>query len=539
MTDVLFVGPTWCPEGGDTDALAVADGRIVATGAEALAWAEGRAVERVEVPSSALLIPAFGDGHAHPMFGGLEAEGPQVRAQDSIPGIVEEVRRWAEDNPDAEWIRGASYDSSLSPEGLFDARWLDEAVADRPVMLRAWDYHTAWVNTRALELAGVTADTEDPPLGELPRRPDGSVMGTLREWGAVDLVETVAGPVPQETLLRSIERAGRAYAALGVTWVQDAWVSHEHVDTWIAAAEAGRLPVRFNLALYADPRLWPDQLPDLIESRRRVRELGHPLLTAETVKFFADGVVENATAAVLEPYCLAPHGHGMLVWPPDLLTEAVVAVDAEGFQPHVHTIGDGAARVALDAIEAAHRANGPRDRRAVMAHVQLVDEADRPRFAELGVIANAEPLWARLDSLMNLLTIPRLGPERSEQQYAFRTMRELGTALSFGSDWPVSSAAPMEGIATACSRQNSAHEPAGGWTPHERLQVEAALAAYTQGVAHQAFRDAGTLRVGADADLALLSADPRRTADLRDLDRVHVTGTWLAGCRIHSREDRP
>jgi Asp-tRNA(Asn)/Glu-tRNA(Gln) amidotransferase A subunit family amidase/predicted amidohydrolase YtcJ len=399
------------------------------------------------------LIPAFGDGHAHPMFGGLEAEGPQVRRQSSVAEIVAEVGRWAADHPGEDWILGASYDSSLSPEGLFDARWLDEAVPDRPVALRAWDYHTMWVNTRALELAGITAQTPDPPLGEIPHRPDGSVLGTLREWGAVDLITAVADRWPLETCLRSLERAARAYAALGVTWVQDAWVEPDTVKVYCAAAQQDRLPIRFNLALYADPRHWPDQLDGFLEARRLVQDLGHPHLTANTVKFFADGVVENATGALLDHYCGCPGERGMLVWEPDLLARAVTEVDAAGFQPHIHTIGDRAVRVALDALEAAERANGPRDRRAVLAHVQLIDEADRDRFAALGAIANAEPLWSQLDALMNVLIVPRLGQERADTQYPWASLTARGIPMSFGSDWPVSSADPLQGMAVACSRQ--------------------------------------------------------------------------------------
>lgn len=531
---IVLTGAIWCPTEGDLDAIALRDGRIVALGPDARALLDDdpTGADHVEI-ADGLLVPAFADGHAHPMFGGLEAEGPQVRQHDTVEGIVAQVRRWAAEHPDDTWIRGASYDSSLAPEGLFDARWLDEAVPDRPVALRAWDYHTMWVNTRALELAGITADTPDPPLGEIPHRPDGSVLGTLREWGAVDLVTAVAEPWPMETRIRSLERAAHHYAALGVTWVQDAWVEPDTLEVYLAAAKADRLPIRFNLALYADPRTWPDQLAHFEEARRAVEELDHPHLTAHTVKFFADGVVENATAAVLDHYCGCPGETGMLVWEPDLLARAVTEVDAAGFQPHIHTIGDRAVRVALDAIEAADRANGPRDRRAVLAHVQLIAEEDRPRLARLGVVANAEPLWAQLDSLMTVLTVPRLGDERSDTQYPWATLTGLGTTLSFGSDWPVSSADPLEGMAVACSRQTEEREPTGGWTPHERLAVDAAVRAYTAGVAHQAFRDAGRLAVGCDADLALLSTDPRRLAEPRDLADVHVTATWVGGRRIH------
>lgn len=540
--EVLFTGRMWCPTNGEVEALLVRDGRIVATGTEAREAVahndspdgdatQAGGVEVVEV-NEGLLVPAFADGHAHPLFGGLEAEGPQVRRQTSLEGIVAEVRRWAQEHPEAQWITGASYDSSLAPEGLFDARWLDEAVPDRPVALRAWDYHTMWVNTVALDRAGITPDTPDPELGEIPHRPDGSVLGTLREWGAVDLITAVAEPPDLDAQLRSLERAAYAYAALGVTWVQDAWVDPDTLEVYLEAARRDRLPIRFNLALYADPRHWPAQLEFFREARQRVADLGHPNLTAQTVKFFADGVVENATAAVLEHYCGCPGETGMLVWSPELLTQAVTEVDAEGFQTHIHTIGDRAVQVALDAIEAATAANGPRDRRAVLAHVQLAQARDRERMARLGVIANAQPLWSQLDALMTVLTVPRLGDERSATQYPWATLRELGVALSFGSDWPVSSADPLEGIAVACSRQTAERAPAGGWTPHERLSLTTAFGAYTTGTAYQAFRDAGQLAIGQDADFALLSSDPRELADPRDVDTIKVTGTWVAGRRI-------
>ena len=510
-------------------AVAARDGIIIATGQDAL---DQPYADHVEV-TDGVLMPAFGDGHAHPLFGGLEAEGPQIREQASVEAIVAEVARYAAAHPHEEWIRGASYDSSLAPEGLFDARWLDEAVPERPVVLRAWDYHTVWVNTAALVRAGITRATPDPVLGEIPRRSDGEPLGTLREWGAIDLVTEPAGPYPLETRVRALERASRAYAALGVTWVQDAWVDDAEAAAYLHAARTGRLGIAYNLALYADPRRGPSQLDQLLALREQVRELGHPLLTANTVKFFADGVVESETAALLEPY--VGHGHtGMLVWPAEQLREMVTAVDAAGFQPHIHAIGDRAVRTALDAIEAAALTNGPRDRRPVIAHVQLVDDADRPRLASLGVIVNAEPLWAQLDALMEVLTTPRLGPERSAAQYPWATLRGVGTRLSFGSDWPVSSADPLEGLAVACSRQTSDGAPGGGWTPHERLSRHEAFTAYTAGVAHQAMRVAGTLQVGQQADLIQLSTDPFAIAEPRDLDTVRVVRTWLAGRLIHT-----
>ncbi|BDZ54548.1 hypothetical protein GCM10025870_16210 [Agromyces marinus] len=227
------------------------------------------------------------------------------------------MRRYADAHPELEWITGASYDGSLAEGGLFDARLLDRAVPDRPVVLRAWDYHTVWVNSRALELAGIHADTPEPELGEIPRRPDGTPIGTLREWGAVDLVAAVMPSRSAEVGLRALHRAGRYYLERGVTWVQDAWVEPAELDVYLAAAAHGALPIRFNLALYADPRRFAAELPDMIAARDRVRAAASPRLTADTVKFFADGVVENETGALLEPYCTGLHDHGMEVWGPN------------------------------------------------------------------------------------------------------------------------------------------------------------------------------------------------------------------------------
>lgn len=539
MAMTLFSGGTiWRGAGHPASSLAlVRDGRIEALDAEAEriaddAWRAGEAVDVVDLEGG-FLMPAFGDGHAHPLFGGLEGEGPDVGAAHTIPDIVAEVRRYAEANPDREWILGGSYDGSLSEGGLFDARWLDEAVADRPVVLRAWDYHTVWCNSKALELAGIDASTPDPVLGEITRREDGSPLGTLREWGAVELVTDIAVERPMEERLRAVERFAEYYLARGVTWVQDAWIEPGELEVYLEAARVNRLGMRVNLALYADPRRFDRQLAWFGEARDRVADASSPLLTANTVKFFADGVVENETGALLEPYCSALHKHGMSVWGAKPLAEAVRAVDALGFQVHIHAIGDAAVREALDAIEFAVEQNGPRDRRPVIAHAQLVDDADLERFAALGVIPNMQPLWAQLDALMTVLTVPRLGEERADRQYRMRSIEASGARLAFGSDWPVSSGDPREGIAIAVTRRTVDGEPEGGWTPHETLPVELALDAYSSGVAHQAYADLapapwGEIEPGAAADLVWLARDPR-TVDPADLPSLAIRATYLAG----------
>jgi len=531
----LFTGGVVWTGTQDTDALLVEDGVVTALGADARA----RSGDAIHVDlAGGFLMPSFGDGHAHPLYGGLEAVGPAVRAASSVDEIVLAVKQFAAEHPEQEWIVGASYDGSLAPDGLFDARWLDAAVPDRPVVLRAWDYHTVWCNSVALERAGITADTPDPVLGEIPRRADGSVLGTLREWGATDLVMNVMPPRDEQVRIGALGTAADYYLARGVTWVQDAWVEPGDVQTYIAAARSDALRMRFNLALYADPRYFDSQVQDFAAARGAVEAIDSPFLTAQTVKFFADGVVENETGALLAPYCSGLHSHGMRNWEGDSLAQAARRVDDLGLQIHIHAIGDAAVRQALDAIEYVVSHNGERDRRPVIAHVQLADDADIGRFAELGVIPNMQPLWAQMDALMTVLTVPRLGTERSDKQYRMHTLDTTGAPLAFGSDWPVSSGAPLDGIAVAVSRRTTDGEPEGGWTPEEILPIERALQAATSGVAYQAYAEGhwGTISPGVSADLVWLDADPRAMEAL-DLPALPVRGTYLRGERVYTNDD--
>ncbi|MDN4613110.1 amidohydrolase [Leifsonia sp. F6_8S_P_1B] len=523
MGVTVFVGGTvlssYRSDASATSALAIDDGRVVARGAQAEAL-RGRAAEVVDL-AGGVLAPAFGDGHAHPVQGGLEKLGPQVRSCGSVEEIVACVREWAQAHPELDWIYGGSYDATLVSEGLFDARWLDEAVPDRPVVLRAWDYHTVWVNSEALRRAGIDASTPEPALGRIPRREDGSPLGILQEPGAVDLLLAAEPGRTHEERVEALRLATAEYAALGVAWLQDAWVEPADLEAYLTASKRGLLSTRVNLALRADPERWRDQVPEFVEGRRRVEELADRLLTAGTVKVFVDGVIENRTAAMLDDYADAPGDRGLPNWDADALRTAAITFDRLGFQLHLHAIGDAACRTALDVFEAVEAQNGPRDRRPVIAHVQRVDPTDLARFARLGVIANFEPLWAQLDPVMLALTLPRLGPDR-ELQYPIRSLHDAGR-ISFGSDWPVSDNDWRPGVATAATRQTADRIPHGGWQAAERLPLTDALEAYSSGVAHQAYADAAR-------DLVWLDRDPR-TMDPHDLRSVRVLGTWVEGAR--------
>jgi predicted amidohydrolase YtcJ len=509
-------------------ALAVHDGRVVALDLDALALADD-AREVVDLERGALL-PAFGDGHVHPLWGGVELAGPQVRDATSVGEVADVVRRWVVDHPDVTWVSGGPYDPSLAPNGVFDAEWLDAAVVDRPVVLQATDHHCAWVNTAALRLAGIDEHTPDPPAATIARRADGSPMGTLIEWTAMDLVLRHGPPTTAAEKVDGLSASTQMLAAAGITWAQEAALHPDDVTAYLDTARSGRLAIRVDIALRAEPGEWPAQRASFGAAREAA--VKSAMVSARTVKFFADGVIEAGTAAMLAPYSDRPHSCGLPVWDHDELAAAAAAFDADGFRLHIHAIGDAGVRNALDAVEHVARVNGAGDRRPVIAHSQLIDPADLPRFAQLGVIANVEPLWAQLDPLQLDLTMPRLGATRSTLQYPFGSLVATGAVLSMGSDWPVSSHRPLDGLAVAVTRQTREGEPAEGWLPHERLAPATALSAYTAGSAYQSFEEGqrGMLSIGARADLVWLAHDPL-AIPAADWPSITVRGTWLGGAR--------
>ena len=527
-TTVWHNGKVWINENQTSDAIAATDGVIVAHGAEALALAADETLDL----KGATLLPGFGDGHAHPVFGGTETLFAPVRGHEKLEQLLEALKTWADENPDAPWVRGEGYDPSLAPRGEFDAKWLDEIIPDRPVVLRAMDYHTAWVNTKALELAGITPDTPQPADGEIVLRPDGTVLGTLREWGAWNMVYKLLPKLDDKQRVEVVRAASDAFSSCGVTWSQDAWVEDDTLETWLQGAKAGALKFRVNLAWLAEPEgVWRTKLESNLARRDRVAKEAPEWITGNTVKFFADGILEGGTAAVLEDYCDCP-SKGIPNWRREELIEAVAEVVKSGFQAHIHAIGDAGIRNALDAFENARKIN-PNLINPVIAHSQLIDPADLPRFKELDVIANFEPLWAQLANEQVVLTVPRLGQERADRQYPMATLLRSGTKISFGSDWPVTSPVPMEGIGVAITRQTDEEFPPGGWVPHERLTLDEALTAYTMGSAVQAGESQlwGDLSIGKRADIAVMNSDIHSLEPMQ-VRKAKVVGTWLGGVRV-------
>jgi predicted amidohydrolase YtcJ len=482
------------------------------------------------------LMPAFSDGHCHPIFAGLEYQGPSISGLSTIGDIVETVRLFAEEHPDVEWIRGGSYDPTLAEGGNFDASWLDAVVTSRPVILRSSDYHTLWCNSEALKRAHVTTQTPDPRLGRIERRPDGTPLGTLREWHACDLMLDVAPPTEPEALVTAVVKACDVANANGITWMQDAWVDSGGHLPFLTALSRGQLTVRTNLAFRADPDHWRTQAADFARMRDDVIAANRePMLTARTIKFFVDGVVESATAEMIAPY-EGTEDHGLPNWTRDQLLQAVALFDALGFQTHLHAIGDRAVRHALDSIENARSLNASWDRRSTITHVQVVHPDDLPRFKELGIIANFQAHWAQEDLLMTKLTAPRLGVERANLQYPIGDLWRSGAHLSFGSDWPVSPNNFVETMVVAATRQTVDGSPEKGWVPEQRISMQDSLQIATKGSAYQGYTETyrGSLEVGMVADLVILDRDITKVAPL-EARKALAVATYLDGIRVFAR----
>ena len=491
--------------------VAVKAGRILAIGApDDLRNLAGPTTEVRSMPGR-LVVPGFQDAHVHPAFGGLNLLRVNLDHVGTVERYLDTIATYAAANPGEPWITGGGWAMYLFAGGAPRKEDLDRVVADRPVFLMNRDVHGAWVNSRALEVAGITKDTPDPWDGRIERdAATGEPTGTLHEGAAYSFRDRFVPATDQTEWSRALLVAQQHLHALGITGWQDAWVTPDMLRSYGALDEAGELTMRVSASLWWDRHRGEEQIGELVELGRAATK-GN--VRATTVKIMTDGVVENCSCALLEPYDdpgAYPPGHRGLSYVDDeRLRSAVTALDAKGFQVHMHAIGDRAARDALDAIEAARAANGPNDNRHHVAHLQFVHPDDVPRFGALDVIANIQPLWACMDPQMSVLTTPRVGEVRMGWQYPFGDLARTGATLAGGSDWPVSTPNPLLEMEVAVTRVDPAARDAEPFRPDQRLTLEQAFEAFTMGSAtvnHDEV-DAGSIEVGKRADLAVLDRD--------------------------------
>jgi hypothetical protein len=510
--DILLLrGRVWTGEASSAwaEAVAVRGGRLAAVGttAEVEAW-RGPRTEVIHL-GGRLVLPGFIDAHVHLLDGSLSLGRVDLAGLADLQAVQARIREWARAHPREPWVLGGGWAYAAFPGGLPTRQQLDAVVRDRPALIESYDGHCAWANSKALALAGLDKATQDPAGGVVVREAKtGEPTGALKEKPAIDLVRArVPEPGPAERY-QALLKGQKLLSSFGITSVQDAGLlSGGEADLALLerARREGRLTVRVAAAVHMEPGAADTAvaLAKKLQARHRdafLRVLG--------VKLFVDGVVEARTAALLEPY-EGDDGRGIANWTPDALNEAVTAADREGLQAWLHAIGDRGVRMALDAHEAALRANGRLDRRGRIEHIETVAAEDVPRFKPLGVIASMQPLHANPDQNILGPWAAALGEERTARAWSWAALEKAGARLAFGSDWPVVTSSVLRGLYCAVARKTKDGQPPGGWLPRSAISLESALRHYTADAAFAAFEEAqsGTLEAGKRADLVVLSDD--------------------------------
>jgi predicted amidohydrolase YtcJ len=487
-------------------AVAVKNGRIIFVGSsEGVKDWIGPKTEVVEL-NGRMVMPGFHDSHIHPLMGGVNLIECSLAGLETLPEYLDHIRRYAAERTSKPFIRGYGWVHGHFPPIGPSKKDLDVVVPDRPALFKAMDGHSAWVNSKALEAAHITRETPDPPGGKIERDPSsGEPAGTLREWSAMDLVKDVFPPPDEDELAQGLRAFMAQAAQMGITAVHDAMVSDSFLRVYERLDAQGELTLWVSASLLCEPESGSDFLGRAKEMRQRVHGKH---VQARTVKFFMDGVMESHTACLLEPYTDRPGFHGKCLWSPEAFRDQVTALDQEGFQLHIHAIGDGAVRLALDSLQPTRR-----DARHMLAHLDLISRADIPRLAALGLVANVQPAWFYIDNGFFDTALPYLGSQRAQGMYPVKSLLQAGAILVCSSDWPFggdsASFNPLEAITVGRTRRGIGGHFLNPMTPEECLDLSDLLKAYTRMGAWAAFREqeTGTLEVGKAADLIVLDGN--------------------------------
>ena len=519
---------TLWPERPWAEAIAIREGHISYVGDDVGVLPYITAGTRVVDLAGRMALPGFQDTHAHPLSGGLEL-GECNLYDAKTPAEVEGIiRAYAAANPAAVWIRGNGWQLPVFPGANPSRELLDRIVPTRPAFFYAADGHSGWANSAAFALAGITRETKDPPNGRIERDArTGEPSGTLRE-SAVALITQHLAPYTPEERLGAVRRALKEANRLGITSITDADAGPEYLTAYHALDARGELTARVTAALHSEAGPVEAEAVRLRGLREQYRRGSR--LTVNTVKLYADGVLEARTAAVLAPYLDKPGDNGSLNYEPADFTARIAAFDRDGFQIHVHAIGDRAIRETLDALQHAREVNGEKDRRPVIAHLELFDPSDIARFRELGVIASFQPYWAQADEYITQLTEPALGPVRSRWLYPIGSLLRSGAIVVGGSDWTVSSLNPLDAIQVAITRRPLETPLGPAWIPEERVDLAPMLAAYTINAAYATHmeRETGSLAPGKLGDLIVIDRN-LFTLPVTEIHTARVVLTLLEG----------
>jgi predicted amidohydrolase YtcJ len=489
------------------EAVAIRGATIVAVGSDKeMETYRGSSTQMIDAAGH-LLLPGFEDCHIHFMDGSLGLDQVDLNGASTVVEIQKRVKQYAASHLKESWITGMGWTyPTFGPSAMPDKKLLDEVIPDRPVYLVAFDGHSSWANSKALDMAGITRETTDPPNGKIVRDASGEATGALKE-SAGDLVANLMPKPTREERLAALGAGIHEANKFGLTRVHSAGQDFEYLDLYDELRRKGELTLRFYVAYFLNP---PELKPHDMDKIEQARKTYHDdWISGGVVKTMLDGVVEAHTAAMLTPYSDDPSQTGKLFWEPEKYKAAVKELDSRGVQIFTHAIGEKAVRTALDAYEEAARTNHTHDARPRIEHIETIAQSDIPRFGRLGVIASVQPLHLYPDADTLDIWARNAGPERAQRAWSFHSIEASGGQLAFGSDWPVVTLNPWKGMQTGITRKTSEGKPEGGFVPKEAVSLEDAIKAYTLGAAFAGRRESkeGSLEAGKLADLIIVNQD--------------------------------
>jgi len=474
-----------------------------------------------------VMLPGLIDAHGHLLGLGANLLEVNLRDSKSAKHAASMVADYAFANTTQDWITGRGWNQELWSDRAFPrAQDLDNVVSDRPVFLTRVDGHAAWVNSKAMALAGITKDTPSPVGGEILKDSDGNPTGVFID-NAAALIEAYLPSASSEIYEQQLHAAGEHLLANGVTAMHDAGVNREVYDFYLKEAVEGDLPVRIYAMISATD---PDLKTLLANGPIRDKD---DFLSIRSVKAYGDGALGSRGAALLSPYSDAPHQHGLLLTQPQDMTPLFTTVIGAGFQLNYHAIGDKANHVALNEFEKTFAAIGGSELRNRIEHAQVIAPEDLARFAELDVLPSMQPTHATSDKNM---AEDRIGKDRMKGAYAWQTLLESGIPLPLGSDFPVELANPFYGLHAAVTRQDRDNQPVKGWYAHEALTLDQAFRGFTLDAAYAGHMEdtLGTLTPGKWADFILVDQDIFNI-DEKDIWKTQVQATYIAGKNVYSK----
>jgi predicted amidohydrolase YtcJ len=486
------------------EAVAIRRERILAVGPAKDVLRHRASGTKVIDAGGRLLLPGIEDSHVHFVSGSLNLAKVDLAGTKTVEEVLERIRRFAQEHPQAAWIQGRGWMYAAFPGNMPHKKFLDEVVPDRPAIMTCADGHTSWVNSKALALAGIDRRTPNPENGTIVREPNGEPTGALLET-ADSLVEKVLPKPTPEEILAALREGLREAARFGVVRVHGLGGEFEALDLLDRIRREGNLTVRFSVAMWVDSPGLSDKVWKAYEDARL--KYNDEWISLGGIKLMLDGVIDSQTGAMLDPYEGQRENKGKLFWEPEAYKKAVIEINAKGIQASTHSIGDAAIRLTLDAYEEGARVSGNPDLRNKIEHAEDIAASDIPRFGRLGIIGSFQPLHANPDPSWVGAWIKNVGPEREQRAWAWKSVLDGGGRLAFGSDWPVVTINPWRGMQVAVTRQDFEGRPVGGWLPEQRLGLADAVYAYTMGGAFAMRRekDEGSIEAGRLADLILVS----------------------------------